>query len=258
MKPTRKFKDADVLEFENKKDKNRGVHTNSLTLKLDHLKTFQPLTQNQKRFFDFYKSGADFMMLSGSAGTGKTFIALYKALEQVMDKSNPYNKVIIVRSAVQLRDSGFLPGDEEQKNAIYEAPYTQICSTLFGRGDAYQRLKEQKFVYFMTTTAIRGITFDRAIVIVDEAQNYNFHELDTIITRVGEHCKIIFVGDTKQNDLLKNSKDVSGLVQFMNIAKSIPNFDRIHFTRDDIVRSDLVRDYIIAKEEYEENNGKQK
>lgn len=256
MKPTKKLKKADVLEFENKNNKNRGVQSHCLTLKIDHLKTFQPLTNNQRKFYDIYKTGADFMMLSGSAGTGKTFIALYKALEQVMDKSNPFNKVIIVRSAVQLRDSGFLPGDEEQKNAIYEAPYTQICSTLFGRGDAYQRLKEQKYVQFVTTTAIRGLTFDRSIVIVDEAQNYNFHELDTIITRVGEHCKIIFVGDTKQNDLLKNSRDVSGLVQFMKIANQVPNFERVHFTREDIVRSDLVKDYIIAKEEFEENNGK--
>jgi phosphate starvation-inducible PhoH-like protein len=256
MKPTKKLKRADVLEFDNKKDKNRGVQSNCLTLKIDHLKTFQALTQNQRAFFDIYKDGADFMMLSGSAGTGKTFIALYKALEEVMDKSNPYNKVIIVRSAVQLRDSGFLPGDEEQKNAIYEAPYSQICSTLFGRGDAYQRLKEQKHIQFVTTTAIRGITFDRAIVIVDECQNFNAHELDTVITRVGNYCKIIFVGDTKQNDLLKNSRDVSGLVRFMRIASNVPGFERVHFTREDIVRSDLVRDYIIACEDYEEQCGK--
>lgn len=249
MKPTKKLKKADVLEFDNKNNNNRGVQSHCLTLKIDHLKTFQPLTNNQRKFFDIYKSGADFMMLSGSAGTGKTFIALYRALEQVMDKSNPYNKVIIVRSAVQQRDSGFMPGSKEEKDSIYEPPYMQICSTLFGRGDAYQRLKEQKYIEFVTTTAIRGMTFERAVVIVDECQNMSWSELNTIVTRVGEYCKIIFVGDTKQNDLLKNNRDVTGLPQFMRVASNVPNFERVHFTREDIVRSDLVRDWIIACEE---------
>lgn len=189
------------------------------------------------------------MMLSGSAGTGKTFIALYKALEQVMDKSNPYNKVIIVRSAVQQRDSGFMPGSKEEKDSIYEPPYMQICSTLFGRGDAYQRLKEQKFIDFVTTTAIRGMTFERAVIIVDEAQNMSWSELNTIITRVGEYSKIIFVGDTKQNDLLKNNRDVTGLPQFFKVASQVQDFHQIHFTHDDIVRSGLVKDWIIACEE---------
>lgn len=251
MKPTKKLKKADVLEFDNKNNKNRGVQSHCLTLKIDHLKTFQPLTNNQRKFFDIYKSGADFMMLSGSAGTGKTFIALYKALEQVMDKSNPYNKVIIVRSAVQQRDSGFMPGSKEEKDSIYEPPYMQVCSTLFSRGDAYQRLKEQKYIEFVTTTAIRGMTFERAVVIVDESQSMNWHELNTIMTRVGEYCKIIFIGDTKQNDLIKNNRDVTGLPKFLETAHKVPNFERIHFTKDDIVRSDLVRDWIIACEELE-------
>jgi phosphate starvation-inducible PhoH-like protein len=249
MKPTKKLKKADVLEFDNRKDKRGVQQSHCLTLKIDHLKTFQPLTQNQKRFFDAYKGGADFMMLSGSAGTGKTFIALYKALEEVMDKSNPLNKVIIVRSAVQQRDSGFMPGSKEEKDSIYEPPYMQVCSTLFGRGDAYQRLKEQKYIEFVTTTAIRGMTFERAVVIVDECQNMSWSELNTIITRVGQYCRIIIVGDTKQNDLIKNNRDVTGLPKFMEVAQKVPDFERIHFNHDDIVRSGLVKDWIIACEE---------
>ena len=230
--------------------------SNRLKMRLEDLKTFSPLTENQKLFFESYRVGEYFMMLSGSAGTGKSFIALYRALEEVMDKGNSFNQVLIVRSAVQTRDVGFLKGSLEEKVSIYEDPYIQICSTLFGKKDAYTRLKEQGYIDFTTTTAVRGMSFDNSIVIVDECQSMTFHELSSVITRIGHQSKIIFIGDTKQNDLIKKTTEVSGLPHFIKVAGTMSEFCRVHFTPEDIVRSGLVKSWIMAEEKYEEINGK--
>ena len=136
----------------------------------------------------------------------------------------------------------------EEKTSLYEEPYVQICATLFGKKDAYQRLKEQGYIEFTTTTAMRGMSFDNSVVILDECQNCTFQELDTVVTRIGHQSKIMFVGDTGQNDLLKKSSEVTGMPIFIQIANSMDEFCRIHFTSDDIVRSSLVKQYIIAKE----------
>lgn len=228
--------------------------SNRLKMRIEDLKTFAPLTENQQLFFENYKLGDYFMMLSGSAGTGKSFISIYKSLEEVMDKGTPYYRLIIIRSAVQTRDVGFLKGSLEEKTSLYEAPYEQIASTLFGKKEAYQRLKEQGYIEFITTTAIRGMSLDNAIVIVDECQSMTYHELSTVITRVGHQSKIIFVGDTKQNDLIKKSSETSGLPQFIQVAETMSEFTRIHFTPDDIVRSGLVKSWIVAEEAFEKNN----
>lgn len=179
--------------------------------------------------------------------THNTFCALYKAIEEVLDKSNPFNKIIVVRSAVQGREMGHLPGDVNDKMEIYQQPYRQICETLFGRRDAWDRLAEQHHIEFISTSFIRGMSFDDAIVIVDEAQNCNFQELQTVITRVGYRSKIVFCGDYRQTDLLKNKNDVSGIKRFLDIAQTMSSFTRIEFTVDDIVRSSLVRDWIVAE-----------
>ena len=226
--------------------------TSSLRIRMDDLKTFGPLTENQKIFFDAYKRGDYFVALHGVAGTGKTFIALYKAIEEVLDKSNPFKKIIIVRSAVQSRDIGHLPGDVSEKMEIYQQPYQQICETLFGRKDAWSRLEEQNHVEFISTSFIRGMSFDDAIIIVDEMQNMNFEEMDTVMTRVGYRSKIIWCGDYRQTDLRKNN-DKSGILKFFDIAHHMKAFTRIEFDADDIVRSSLVKDYIIAKMQYEDN-----
>lgn len=225
----------------------------SLKIRLDDLKTFQPLTENQKKFFDAYKQGDYFMALHGVAGTGKTFIALYKAIEEVLDKSNPFKKIIIVRSAVPSREVGHLPGDLEEKTQIYRQPYQQICHTLFSRPDAYQRLEEQHHIEFISTSFIRGMSFDDAIIIVDEMQNLSFEEIDTVMTRVGYRSKIIWCGDYRQTDLNKKKNDVSGILKFFDIAYHMSAFTRIEFTADDIVRSSLVRDYILAKIKFEDH-----
>lgn len=225
---------------------------NHLKLRIDDLLTFDPLTENQKLFFDAYKRGDYFVALHGVAGTGKTFCALYKAIEEVLDKSNPFNKIIVVRSAVQSREIGHLPGDVNEKMEIYEQPYRQICETLFKRKDAWDRLEEQGHITFISTSFIRGMSFDDAIIIVDEMQNLTYEEIDTVMTRVGYRSKIIWCGDYRQTDLNKKKNDVSGILKFFDIAQHMSAFTRIEFTVDDIVRSSLVKDYILAKLKYED------
>ena len=227
---------------------------NKLCLRIDDLRVFDPLTKNQEKFYHAYKKGDECIALHGVAGTGKSFIALYKALEEVLDRGTQYKKVLVVRSAVQTRDIGHLPGDLAEKLAIYQQPYQQICKTLFERPDAWSRLEEQKKIEFISTSFIRGTTFDDTIVIVDEMQNMNYEEIDTVMTRVGSRSKIIWCGDYRQCDLRKGN-DKSGILQFFDTAKYMASFTRIEFDENDIVRSDLVKDYILAKLKYEDEEG---
>ena len=224
-------------------------------VKPTELKKFEPLTDNQKKFFDAYARGDYFIMLTGSAGTGKTFIATYKAIEEVFDKTSSFKRVVIIRSAVQSRDVGFTPGSLEEKMSLYEQPYMQICHTLFNRRDAYENLKEAGKVEFMSTSFIRGMSFDDSIILVDECQNTNWEELSTIMTRVGYRSKIIFCGDYRQTDLYRNRNDKSGLYKFHEVAKTMQSFTSVEFTPEDIVRSSLVKDFLIAVDKYENGSG---
>ena len=247
--------DLQIVDMENStKHSKIKTGTHNLRIKIDDLKTFDPLTENQKIFFDAYKRQDYFIALHGVAGTGKTFCALYKALEEVLDRSNPFQKIIVVRSAVQSREIGHLPGDVHEKMEIYQQPYRQICETLFGRRDAWDRLEEQGHIEFISTSFIRGMSFDDAIIIVDECQNLSFEEIDTVMTRVGYRSKIMWCGDYRQTDLNKKKNDVTGILKFFEIAKYMAAFTRIEFTVEDIVRSSLVKDYIIAKLKAEDLN----
>jgi len=224
---------------------NNGKTQPLKKVRIDDLLTFSPITDNQRKTYEAYRENQH-LLLHGVAGTGKTFLSLYLALEQMLDPSSEYNDIFIVRSVVSTRDIGFLPGDEQEKVSLYEAPYRSICGELFGIKDAYDALKQQGNVKFMSTSFIRGITLNNSIVIVDECQNLNFHELDSIITRIGKNSKIIFSGDYTQSDLTKEN-DKKGISNFMTILKSLKEFKTIEFGIDDIVRSDFLKSYIIAK-----------
>ena len=211
-----------------------------------NLKRIEPLTENQKLSFEAYGQGKN-LMLHGIAGTGKSFISLYLALNQVLNDNSQYRKIVIVRSVVPTRDMGFLPGNNREKAKVYEAPYYAICTELFGRSDAYEYLKNRNIIDFISTSFIRGITLNDSIVIVDEIANLTGHELDSIITRIGKNCKIIFCGDFRQSDFTKD-QEKNGLMDFMRIIKRMKFFEFIDFQKEDIVRSSLVKNYIIEKD----------
>jgi predicted ribonuclease YlaK len=213
----------------------------------------EPITDNQKLLFEAYKKGQN-IVAYGAAGTGKTFITLYNAISDVLDTDLPYDKVYIVRSLVSTREIGFLPGDHEDKSSLYQIPYKNMVKYMFEMpSDAefemlYGNLKTQETIKFWSTSFLRGTTIDNAIIIVDEFQNLNFHELDSIITRVGENCKIMFCGDGTQSDLIKTNER-NGIVDFLKILRKMPSFDIIEFGLDDIVRSGIVKEYLLAKSE---------
>lgn len=219
---------------------------NSLTVKLDDLMEYEPITLNQQLAFEAWDEG-DNLVLAGSAGTGKTFIAMYMALEEMLDPDNYYRKVIIVRSAVPTRDMGFLPGTAEEKKQMYTLPYKNICSELFNDKASWGKMNTSQQIQFESTSFIRGATFDDAIIIVDEMQNLTFHELDSVITRVGRNSRIIFCGDYRQTDF-RFEDEKEGIFKFMKIMEQMKDFSTVNFGWDDIVRSGMVRDYIMTKE----------
>jgi len=215
-------------------------------IRIDDLLTFDPLTENQLYARDAWKDG-DHLVLNGSAGTGKTFTALYMALQDVLDKSTPWDRIHLIRSVVPTREVGFLPGTAEEKLLPFITPYISICDDLFDTNGAYAQLVEQKMIEFHSTSFIRGTTFDNAIIIVDEMQNLTFHELDSVVTRLGLDSRIIFAGDYYQTDFVK-SGDKKGILEFIKIIEVMKNFSVVEFGWQDIVRSDFVRDYIMTKE----------
>ena len=211
----------------------------------------EPVTDNQKVVFDSYKKGKN-QFLYGCAGTGKTFITLYLAMQEVLRNDTPYDRVVMVRSLIPTREIGFLPGDEEDKAALYQVPYSNMVQFMFKQPNEqafsmlYDRIKSQGSFYFLSTSFLRGLTFDNSIIIVDECQNLNFHELDTIVTRVGQDSKIMFCGDFMQTDLSKVNER-NGLHDFLRILEEMEEFNCLEFNIGDIVRSGFVRNYLIQK-----------
>jgi predicted ribonuclease YlaK len=217
----------------------------------EHMVDIQPLTPAQEKVFEEYSKEKN-LFLYGAAGTGKTFVSLYLALKDVMNDKTPYEKVYMVRSLVSTREIGFLPGDHEDKSSLYQIPYKNMVKYMFEMPDdasfeaLYGNLKGQGTISFWSTSFIRGTTLDDCIIIVDESQNLNFHELDSIITRVGQNSKIIFCGDVQQTDLLKTNER-NGILNFMSILQTMEEFSMVEFGIQDIVRSGLIRSYLISK-----------
>lgn len=217
-----------------------------MSIRIDDLITIDPITKHQKEAFESWKEG-DHLAMVGTAGTGKTFLGMYLALEEVMDKSTPFDCLHIIRSVVPTREVGYLPGSLEDKLEAYTGPYRAAATELFNDAKAYDKLVHNGYVNFASTSYIRGVTYDNGIILVDEMQNLNFHELDSVITRVGQATKIIFSGDYHQSDF-KQTKDKEGINKFLEILDNMRHFTVVNFTWEDIVRSDFVRDYIMTKE----------
>ncbi len=217
----------------------------------DMMRDIEPLTDNQKALFEAYAKDQN-LVAYGVAGTGKTFITLYNALCDVLNPETPYEKIYIVRSLVATREIGFLPGDHEDKSTLYQIPYKHMVKYMFEMPTEadfemlYGNLKAQDTIDFWSTSFIRGTTFDKTIVIVDEFQNLNYHELDSIMTRVGTQSKIMFCGDATQSDLVKQNER-NGIIDFMQILRIMSSVNVIEFGVEDIVRSGLVKEYILAK-----------
>lgn len=223
-----------------KRNNKKSIGDNHL-----NLVDISPMTENQSIFFQNYKTDKSQVLL-GYPGTGKTFMALYKAFEEISNPASEYHRIVIVRSAVPTRDVGFLPGTLAEKGEVYELPYKSICTELFGRSDAYEVLKKHRNIEFITTSFIRGLTLDHSIIIVDEFQNMTAHEADSVITRVGNWSKIILCGDVLQRDLVKRSE--KNIESLLRVLKELPDeFDFTHFDENDIVRSGLVGNYIRKK-----------
>ena len=217
----------------------------------DHLIEIKPLTPSQEKVFDAWQKNKH-LFLFGAAGTGKSFVTMYLALREILDEKSPYNKLYIVRSLVPTREIGFLPGDHEDKANLYQIPYKNMVRYMFEMPDdasfemLYGNLKAQDTISFWSTSFIRGTTIDNSIVLVDESKNLNFHELDSIITRLGVNSKIIFAGDAAQTDLQK-AHEKTGIMDFKKIIDDMDEFESIEFGIDDIVRSGLVKSYLISK-----------
>jgi predicted ribonuclease YlaK len=217
----------------------------------DYLLDIEPLTENQTKMFEQYGTGQN-IFAYGAAGTGKTFVALYLALRDVLDERTPYEKIYIVRSLVATREIGFLPGTHEDKSSLYQIPYKNMVKYMFEMPDdpsfdmLYDNLKAQETISFWSTSFLRGSTLDNSIVIVDECQNLNFHELDSIMTRIGQDSKIMFCGDASQSDL-QRTNERTGIIDFQRILQNMEEFSLIEFNIEDIVRSGLVKSYLIAK-----------
>jgi len=213
----------------------------------------EPLTDNQRKLFESYDAGKH-IVAHGVAGSGKTFLCLFKALQDVLSECTPYEKIYIVRSLVPTREIGFLPGSHDDKASLYQIPYKNMVKYMFQMpSDAdfemlYGNLKAQETISFWSTSFIRGTTLDNCIIIVDELENLNFHELDSIITRVGENTKILFCGDASQSDLIRQNEK-NGVVDFMKILRQMPSFDIVEFEVEDVIRSGLIKEYIITKME---------
>lgn len=215
------------------------------------LQKIQPLTNNQRLFFDYYDDENEFILAIGSAGTGKSFVAIYKALEEIFREDAVYKKLVIVRSTVPSRDQGFLPGDAKKKNEEYEAAYKQIIFELFGK-DVYNNLVGAGKLEFKSTSYLRSLTLNDSIVVADEIQNMNWEELLTVVTRLGDNSRFIGCGDYRQNDLYRKDSDKSGLEKFIDIAERM-HAPIVEYTTNDIVRSDLVKRFLIAVEDYEDD-----
>lgn len=217
---------------------------------LSNLEELHPMTYPQKQFMDSYFSGVPVIIQTGSAGTGKSVLSMWCALYDIISKRNEFRKIVLIRSSVQAREIGYLKGTEEEKNEVYESPYMAICDELLTfKSNNYNNLKAKGLIEFHNTSFLRGKTFDDSIIILDEFENCTYHELSTVMTRVGVNSRVIMCGDLKQTDLHRRN-DKSGYGDFMNVIDKMDSevTDTVVYTPDDIIRSGIVKEFLLAEE----------
>ena len=242
--PVKEKKQPSMVGLTKRQMKRKPINSGYLT-------QIKPLTPSQEKGFDAFSKQKN-LYLYGAAGTGKTFIGMYLALQEILNEQSSYDKLYIVRSLVPTREIGFLPGDHDDKAELYQIPYQNMVRYMFKMPDdasfdmLYANLKAQETISFWSTSFLRGTTLDNSIVLVDESQNLNFHELDSIITRLGVNTKIIFAGDAAQTDLVKTNER-NGILDFMKIIQGMDEFEMVEFGIQDIIRSGLVKSYLINK-----------
>lgn len=237
-------KSAQIKELANGLINNGAAYTEERQKKhwtIHDLKRIFPKTENQELAFKAFIN-FDHVALDGSAGSGKSLIAFYHGLDAVISKAQ--DRIIIVRSAVPVRDQGFIKGEIEEKNAVYEAPYHSLCYELLGKKTSYVDLKKAGLVEFNTTGYLRGVTLDNCIIIIEEAQNMTSQELRTVITRTGQNSRVFITADNKQKDLKQSDYE-----RALKIIRRVDSFALVTFGHDDILRSKLVKQWLIAEEE---------
>jgi predicted ribonuclease YlaK len=214
---------------------------------IQNLLQVEAKTENQQRAFDYFLEGYN-LILSGSAGSGKTMLALYLGLKSLLLRK--YEKVVIVRSIVPTRNIGFLKGTQQEKECVYEQTYLNLVNKLLPTiPNAYDVMKKEKTIEFTSTSFIRGNNIDKAVVIIDEFSNLTYHELSSVITRLGENVRVIFSGDFYQSDL-RYSDEKEGVLKFLKVLSLMEeDFKRVDFTIDDVVRSGLVKRFLLAEHE---------
>lgn len=216
---------------------------------LHDLKNIKPISSAQRMLFESYLAHDNHVVANGFPGTGKTYLSFWLGLNSVLSPDEPQDRIIVVRSAVPARDIGFLPGDAKEKMAPFEVAYKDIVHDLIGKSTSYEDMCEAGKIEFMPTSFLRGLTWDNAVVILDEIQNLTWQEIHTVMTRIGKNTRVLVCGDVSQNDLQNKRNEETGIGNFLTVAERMNTFDIVNFTKHDVVRSGFVKDWILAKED---------
>ena len=205
------------------------------------------LTENQKLYYDTLKNN-QITICSGPAGVGKSYIAMKAAVDLLADPLSPYEKLMIVRPAVEAEEKlGSLPGSLEEKLDPYISPSYYLLNKLIGK-DTREKLIQSDFIEVQALAYIRGWNIDNTILIFEEGQNSTPNQMKLLLTRIGFNSKFFISGDLEQTDRYKD-KTHSGLWDAINKFKDMDEIGVFEFTQDDIVRNPLITKILKRYEE---------
>ena len=200
------------------------------------------LTENQREYYNKLISN-QITICSGPAGVGKSYIAMKAAVDLLMEPDNGYEKIIIVRPAVEAEEKlGSLPGNLEEKLDPYIFPSYYLLNKIIGK-DAREKLKEGEIIEVFALAYMRGINIDNSILIFEEAQNSTPNQMKLLLTRIGFSSKFFISGDLEQTDRYKNIKD-SGLYDAIERLKNVSEIGIHEFGEEDIVRNPIIGDIL--------------